>query len=367
MKVPFVDLKMQYRSIAKEVDQAIKRACRKCDFILGEEVFLFEEEFAHYCNTKFAVGVDSGTSALELSLRVCGIGKGDEVITVPNSFIATASAITFTGAKPVFVDIDSKTYNMDFSKVKAAISKKTKAIIPVHLYGHPVNMDPIINIARKRGIVVIEDASQAHGALYKGKPVGSFGNVGCFSFYPSKNLGAYGDGGILVTNNRDFCERAKMLRNYGQKEKYHHLFMAYNRRLDTLQAAILRIKLRKLNQWNEMRRKNAQMYNQLLPRSHVIQPYQDKDVLHVYHLYVISVKNRDKLRDFLQKQGISTNIHYPIPIHLQKAYKSLGLSEGNFPITEKFCKEILSLPMFPELRKSQIYYVASKINEFYHL
>lgn len=364
MNVPFVDLKAQYRTIAEEVNEGIGRVLESTDFILGKDVELFEQEFADYCGARFGVSVDNGTSALELALRACGIGDGDEVITVANTFIATASAIAFTGARPVLVDIDPHTYNIEVGDIEQAITDRTKAIMPVHLYGQPADMDPIMELARARGLIVIEDACQAHGALYKGKRVGSIGDAGCFSFYPAKNLGGYGDGGILVTNNENIANRVKMLRNYGQKEKYHHLFIAYNRRLDTLQAAVLRVKLRRLDEWNQARRRNAQLYSQLLANTDVVTPMEASYARHVYHLYIVRAQDRESLREYLQSRGVSTGIHYPIPIHLQEVYRYLGYQRGDFPITEGYAKEIFSLPMYPELTEEQIQYVVQAINDF---
>lgn len=364
MNVPFLDLKGQYHSIKKQVDNKILRVLNSTNFILGRDVELFEKEFANYCGTEFAVGVDTGISALELSLRAYSVGQGDEVITAANTFIGSASAISFTGAKPVLVDVDPKTYNVDVSAIEDVITNRTKAIIPVHLYGQPADMEPIMEIAKKRRLIIIEDACQAHGALYKGRKVGSIGDVGCFSFYPAKNLGAYGDGGAVATNDTEIAEKVKMFRNYGQKEKYHHKFLAYNRRLDSLQAAILRVKLSKLDEWNEARHKNAQLYNKLLECSDVITPIEAGFAKHVYHLYVIRTQERDRLSAYLQSREIATGIHYPIPIHLQEAYQSLGYKRGDFPVTEKYVSEILSLPMFPELTFEQIKYVVQEIKDF---
>ncbi|GFP28239.1 DegT/DnrJ/EryC1/StrS family aminotransferase [Candidatus Hakubella thermalkaliphila] len=361
MNIPLVDLKAQYRSIAEDINTEIAEVLHNADFVLGKAVGLFEKEFASYCGAKFAIGVDSGVSALELSLRACGIGSGDEVITAANTFIATASAISFTGANPVLVDIDPQTYNIDVFAIEAAITNKARAIIPVHLYGQSADMDPVIRIAKKYGLVVIEDACQAHGAQYRGRKVGSIGDAGCFSFYPAKNLGAYGDGGMVVTNDAEIADKIRMLRNYGQKEKYHHIFLAYNKRLDTIQAAILRVKLKKLDEWNEARRRNAQLYNKLLKNSCVTTPIEADFAKHVYHLYVIRARDRDKLAAFLLSRGISTGIHYPIPIHLQEAYMPLGYKSGSFATTEKYATEILSLPMFPELQEKQIEYIAESV------
>lgn len=365
MNVPFVDLNVQYQSIATEVQEAISRVIERSAFILGDELELFEREFAEYCETGFAVGLDNGTSALELALRAYGIGDEDEVITSAHTFIATASAIAFTGARPVLVDIDSNTYNLNPDQIEAAITSNTKAIIPVHLYGQPADMDKVMDIASNHNLIVIEDACQAHGARYKNRRVGSIGDAAAFSFYPSKNLGAYGDGGILVTDNEELAEKIRMLRNYGQKEKYNHLFLAYNRRLDTIQAAILRVKLKLLDDWNESRRRAASLYNRLIADSVIHLPYCAPYAEHVYYLYVIRVSKRDKLQAWLKTKGVATGIHYPVPIHQQKAYEYLGYKEGDFPITEQYVGEFLSLPMFPEITEEQIAYVAECIQSFY--
>lgn len=364
MKINFVDLKKQYLSIKPEIDQAIQGVVGQTAFILGEEVEKFEQEFARFCQVKYAVGVNSGLSALELGMRALGIEPGDEVITPVNSFIASSSAISFCGAEPVLVDCLPDTYNINPEKVEKIITKKTKAIMPVHLYGQPANMDAIMRIARKYRLLVVEDACQAHGARYKKKKVGSIGDMAAFSFYPGKNLGAYGDGGMLVTNKKRIAEKVKMMRNYGQKKKYHHVFLAWNRRLDNLQAAILRVKLRRLNRWNRLRRKHAYLYNRLLSSTNVVRPVEMPEVESVYHLYVIRIKNRDELQEFLASKGISTGIHYPIPIHLQPAYKDLGYRKGDFPVTESYSREILSLPMFPELKESEIKYIVDSIKDF---
>ena len=355
MEIPFVDLKRQYDLIKEEINIKINEVLQNTHFILGENVEIFEKEFANYCGVKYCVGVASGSDALTLCLKALGIGEGDEVITVPNTFIATVDAISRNGAKPVFVDIDTETYNMDVTKIEEEITDKTKAIIPVHLYGQPADMDAIIKIAKKYDLKIIEDACQAHGAEYKGKRVGSLGDAGCFSFYPAKNLGAYGDGGMVVTNNEELAEKIRMLRNYGQSKKYYHDFMGYNSRLDEIQAAVLRVKLRYLDEWNDKRREHAKLYDELLENASGIETPTEKDyVKHVYHLYVMRCKNRDDLQHYLSSKGISTGIHYPIPVHLQMAYKHLEYKQGDFPITEKYSKEILSLPMFPELTDEEI-------------
>ena len=354
--IPFVDLKAQYDSIKDEIDEAIQNVLNNTSFIMGEELKKFEVEFARFCDVKYAIGVANGSDALILALRACEIGEGDEVITVPHTFISTAEAISNVGGKVVFVDINPKTYTIDVSKIKEKINEKTKAIIPVHLYGQPTDMDPIMELARKYNLKVIEDAAQAHGAEYKGKKVGSIGDVSCFSFYPGKNLGAYGDAGIVVTDNEEIAEKVKLLRNHGRiTKKYEHEIEGYSSRLDNLQAAILRVKLRHLNKWNESRRENAQKYNELLNNiGGIITPYEAEYAKHVYHLYVIRTENRDKLREELKSKGMATGIHYPIPLHLQPAYNYLGYKRGDFPVTEKTSQEILSLPMFAELSGNQI-------------
>ena len=334
---------------------------------MGEELKKFEEEFALFCNTKYAIGVANGSDALILALIACGISKGDEVITVPHTFIATTEAISNVGGRVVFVDINPQTYTIEPSKIEEKINEKTKAIIPVHLYGQPAEMDSIIELAKKYNLKVIEDAAQAHGAEYKEKKVGSIGNVGCFSFYPGKNLGAYGDAGMVVTDNRKIAEKVKLLRNHGRiTKKYEHEIEGYSSRLDNLQAAILRVKLKYLNKWNDRRRKNAKRYNELLSSvSGIITPYEADYVKHVYHLYVLRIQWRDELREELKSKGIATGIHYPIPLHLQPAYKYLGYKERDFPVTEKASQKILSLPMFAELSDSQIDEIVKLIKNYY--
>jgi len=372
-EIPLVDLKAQYDSIKEEIQLAINNVLDKTMFIMGENVKSFEQEFADYCGAKYAVGVGNGTDALHLALRACGIGKGDEVITVPNTFIATTEAITMVGAKIVFVDINPKTYNIDANQIEEKITDKTKAILPVHLYGQPADMDAICEIAKKYNLKIIEDAAQAHGAIYnstiegqeQARRIGSIGDVGCFSFYPAKNLGAYGDAGIVVTNNQEMAEEVAMLRNHGRHQKYESEFEGTNSRLDELQAAILRVKLKYLDDWNECRGKHAEEYTALLNDvKGVSVPQTLNKTKPVYHLYVIRVKNRDELQSYLKAEGISTGIHYPIPLHLQNAYNYLGHGKGDFPITEKCADEILSLPMFPELAMEQIKRIVSVINKF---
>jgi dTDP-4-amino-4,6-dideoxygalactose transaminase len=363
-QVPFVDLTAQYQTISSEIGGAISKVMEEADFILGREVNLFEEEFASFCEAKYGIGVDSGTSALELILRAYEIGPGDEVITAANTFIATALAISHAGAKPVLVDVDPYTQTIDVEGIAEAITPRTKAILPVHLYGHPAHMAPIRQLADKHGLIVIEDACQAHGARYMGKRTGSLGHAGAFSFYPGKNLGAYGDGGMIVTNDRDVAKRLEMLRNYGQKEKYNHQFRGYNRRLDTLQAAILRVKLKYLEKWNAARRWNAKLYQEFLEGSGVVTPSETRGVESVWHLYVIRTEHRDTLRERLLSRGVSASIHYPIPVHLQPAYKDLGYKRGDFPIAEACAQRILSLPMYAELASQQVEFVARTIRDF---
>lgn len=363
-QVPFVDLVAQYRTISAEINGATSRVIQEADFILGREVGLFEEAFAAFCEAKYAVSVDSGTSALELALRAYDIGHGDEVITAANSFIASALAISHAGAKPVLVDVDPFTYTMDPAALERAITPRTKAILPVHLYGHPAPMDPVRQLADKRGLIVIEDACQAHGMRYKGRRAGSLGHAAAFSFYPGKNLGAYGDGGMVVTNDRAIAKRLEMMRNYGQKEKYQHLFRGYNRRLDTLQAAVLRVKLPYLEKWNAARRWNAVLYNKFLDGSGVLLPGEAAGAESVWHLYVIRTEQRDLLREYLVSRGISASIHYPIPIHLQPAYQDLGYKRGDFPVTEACAQQVLSLPMYAELTQAQIEIVARTVHGF---
>lgn len=364
MNIPFVDLSAQYATIAPDVEAAIAGTLKKSDFILGQNVNLFEEEFADFCNAQYAVGVDSGTSALELALRAYDIGPGDEVITQANTFIATALAISYTGATPVLTDADPITFMMDPEQVERAITPRTKAIIPVHLYGHPADMDPIMEIAEKHGLIVVEDASQAHGARYKGKRVGTIGHVGAFSLYPGKNLGAYGDAGIIVTNDSAADKQMRLLRNWGSVVKYHHEIQGFNRRLDTLQASILRVKLQHLDDWNASRRRNAQLYTELLSKSNLVLPTVGTYAEPVFHLYVVRTEARQQLMSYLSERGITTIIHYPLPIHMQPAYAELGHKMGDFPVTEAHAQQILSLPMFAELTSEQIQYVANAICEF---
>lgn len=360
--IPLLDLQAQYESIKDEIDNAVQEVLKSGQFILGPHLKALEEEIAAYCDTEYAVGVASGTDALHLSLLACSIGPGDEVITTPFTFIATAEAISQTGAIPIFVDVNPKTFNIDANQIEEKITPKTKAILPVHLYGQPADMDEILAIVRKYSLNVIEDCAQAIGAEYKGKPVGSFGETGCFSFFPSKNLGCYGDGGMVVTNNPEIAEKVRLLRTHGSKQKYYHSLLGFNSRLDEIQAAILRVKLKYLDEWNERRQKVAALYETLLKNSPATTPYLAPERKHVYHQYTIRTVKRDELQEKLREAGVATAIYYPLPLHLQEVYNPLGYTEGSFPESECAAKEALSLPMYPELTEEQISKIASEIN-----
>jgi dTDP-4-amino-4,6-dideoxygalactose transaminase len=359
--IPFVDLRTQYGSIKDEVNAAIQGVLESCQFTLGSEVAAFEAEFAAYCQTKHGIGVNTGTSALHLALLAANVGPGDEVITVPFTFVATVSAISYTGATPVFVDIDPHTFNMDPGAIEAAITKKTKAIVPVHLYGQPADMDPILEIARRHRLVVIEDACQAHGAEYHGRRAGSLGDIGCFSFYPGKNLGAYGEGGMVVTNKPEYDRTIRMLRDWGAERKYHHVLKGYNYRMEGIQGAVLRVKLPHLEAWTEARRAAAARYDRLLAGSGVITPHAMPSARHVYHIYAIRTARRQAWQEAMQAQGIQTGIHYPTPVHLLPAFANLGYAPGDFPHAEQAANEVLSLPMFPELTPEQCEVVARAV------
>jgi dTDP-4-amino-4,6-dideoxygalactose transaminase len=352
--IPLADLKAQYHSIKEEVDRAIAGVLESSQFVLGKEVAAFEEEFAAYCGGGQAIGVNSGTSALHLALLAAGVGPGDEVITTPFTFVATVAAVYYTGATPVFVDIDPVSYNLDPSRLEAAITPRTRVIIPVHLYGQPADMDPILEIARRRGLQVIEDAAQAHGAEYKGRRAGSLAGLACFSFYPGKNLGAYGEGGAVVTGNPEYAAAIRKLRDWGQSRRYYHDVRGYNYRMEGFQGAILRVKLRHLERWTEARRAHAAIYSGLLAHSGVATPRQMPYARHVYHVYAIRTPGRDAMVQGLKAAGVETGIHYPIPLHLQKAYRDPRFNEGDFPIAESVAREVLSLPMFPEMQRAQI-------------
>ncbi len=364
MKIPLVDLRAQYAAIKPEIDAAMQRVIENSSFILGQEVKTFEQHFAELSGVKYAVGVDSGTAALHLALILLGIKPGDEVITTTHTFISTAEVVALTGAKPVFVDVDPRTYNLDPEKVEAAVTSRTRAIIPVHLYGQPAEMDAIMDIAKRHNLSVIEDAAQAHLATYRGRRAGSIGDIGCFSFYPGKNLGAYGDGGMLTTNDPALAERARMLRNHGRKDKYEHQFVGYGYRLDALQAAILDVKLNHLQTWNEQRRAHAAAYSRLLAGAGVQTPYEPSHICGIYHIYAIELDRRDALLAYLKARGIEAGIHYPIPLHLQPVFADLGYKQGDFQNAERAAARELSLPMYPELTGEQIEQVAGAIKEF---
>ncbi|MHB8840621.1 MAG: DegT/DnrJ/EryC1/StrS family aminotransferase [Candidatus Aquicultor sp.] len=365
-KIPFVDLKSHHSFLSAEIEAAITKVLAEGGFTLGNTVKTFEGEFAAFCGTRYAAGVGSGTDALHFALRALGVGPGDEVITVPNTFIATVEAIIMAGARPVFVDIDEDTYLMDTSKLEGAITKKTKAIIPVHLYGQPADMVEIMRIAAKYELKVVEDACQAHGAKLDGNRVGCFGDAACFSFYPSKNLGGIGDGGIVVTNDGAIQERITSLRNHGQVDKYSHVESGFCSRLHGVQAAVLSVKLNHLDRWNKARRYNARVYDSFFRDSPVVTPAHTPHPAgdHVYHLYVVRVDGRDDLREHLAGRGIETGIHYPVPLHLQPSLKEYGYKKGDFPVTERVVEEIVSLPMFPELKESDIERVATEVISF---
>jgi dTDP-4-amino-4,6-dideoxygalactose transaminase len=365
MKVPFVDLDVIHRPIIDEIYSAMRRVIENSDFILGEDVARFEEEFASYCAVEYAVGVDSGLAALELILRGYGIGQGDEVIVPTFTFVATAAAVAFAGARPVLVDVDPLTYCIDVAQTEAALTPRTRGIIAVHLYGQPAEMDELNRLAERNGLIVIEDACQAHGATYKGRKVGSLGNAAAFSFYPSKNLGGFGDGGMVVTSDGELAERVRMMRNCGQRTKNVHEGMPFNHRLDTLQAAVLRSKLRFLDGWNESRRQIARGYGRLLEGASVVAPLASPEVRHVYHLYVVRSSSRDRLQAHLREHEIGSAIHYPTPIHLQPFFKDRGFRKGQFPVAEMLAGEVISLPMYPSIPGGHVQLVAEAIHAYW--
>lgn len=366
MNIPLVNLKEQYLSIKNELDPAVIEVLSNCNFVLGKQVENFEQEFAKFCGAKYCVGVASGWDAIHLSLRALGIGPGDEVITVPNTFIATVFPILAVGAKPVFVEINPDTYQMDVKKLEKAINKKTKAILPVHLYGISPEMDKIKSIARKHKLFLVEDVAQAHGASYKGHHAGTFGDVAAFSFYPGKNLGAAGEAGGIITNNKSLYEKIRIMRDVGQSKKYVHSMYGVNSRMATIQAAVLGVKLKKLADWNAKRREVASEYRKLLSDLPIILPPDlGSDYVFNYHVFPIRIKKRNGLLAYLKSQGVNCGIHYPIPVHVQKALKSLKYKKGDFPITEKYARELLSLPIFPELTKSEIKYISDLIHKFF--
>ncbi|MDB6146453.1 MAG: DegT/DnrJ/EryC1/StrS aminotransferase [Spartobacteria bacterium] len=364
IRVPFLDLNAHHAPFREEFDRAIGEVIDTGAFAGGPFVEKFEAEFANYCRCQHAIGLGSGTEALWLSLLACGVGPGDEVITVPNTFMATAEAITYCAARPVFVDVDEQTYTMDPAELEKAVTSKTKAIIPVHLFGQPADMDPILEFAREHDLFVIEDAAQAHGAEYKGRRAGTLGDAGCFSFYPGKNLGAFGEAGAVITNNPDLQEKIRVLRDHGQIRKYRHTMVGWNCRMDGIQAAVLSVKLRRLENGNLLRRAHAQEYDRALAGlDEVIKPLEESYARHVYHIYALRVQERDEVMFGLKEKGIQCGVHYPVPVHLQKAYRHLGYEAGAFPISEQSALEFISLPMFPELTEEQIAMVGLGVRE----
>jgi dTDP-4-amino-4,6-dideoxygalactose transaminase len=366
MNIPFLDLKIQYRQIEAELKPVLEEIMAGGAFIGGPPVSAFEEEFAAFCGVRHCVGLNSGTDALRFALMAVGVRPGDEVITVPHTFIATTEAISQAGATPVFVDIDPDTCCIDVNQIPSRITARTRALLPVHLYGQPADMDPILEIARKHHLAVIEDACQAHGALYKDRPAGSMGVAGCFSFYPGKNLGAFGDGGAIVTDDERLAHIFRMLREHGQSRKYYHDMEGYTGRLDAIQAAVLRIKLKHLAQWNQARRAHAAAYTQLLADIPGVAVVKEADFAQsVFHLYVILVDDRDGLQAFLTERGVGTGLHYPLPLHLQKAYARMGFRKGDFPVSERTAERLLSLPMYAELTREHVEYVADCIRDYF--
>ena len=363
-KVPFVDLKAQYRAIGERVRAELGEVMESCAFALGPKVAAFEERFAAWCGCEHAVAVNSGTAALHLALLAAGVGPGDEVVTVAHTFIATAEAISHCGATPVFVDIDEPTFTMDPAQVEGAIGERTKAILPVHLYGQPADVAPIAQVAERHGVALIEDACQAHGAEYGGQRTGNLGRAAGFSFYPGKNLGAYGEGGMITTNDPALADRCRMLRDHGSPRKYYHDVVGYNYRMSGFQGAVLGVKLDYIDAWNDARRRHAARYGELLAGTGVATPVEAAGRKHVYHLYVVRAAGRDGLRAALDAAGIASGIHYPVPVHLQAAYADLGYKKGSLPVTERVAGEILSLPMFPELTDGQIERVAEAVRSF---
>lgn len=365
MQIELINLKRQYKNLKDEINQAVEKVLENGQYILGPEVKAFEKEIGEYLGIRYAIGVANGTDALVLSLRALNIGPGDEVITTPFTFFATAEAISQVGATPIFVDIDPDTYNINPYLIEEKITEKTKAIIPVHIFGQPCDMDKIKEIAKRHNLYLVEDACQAIGSEYKGQKVGTFGDVACFSFFPTKNLGGYGDGGMVVTNNPEIAEKVDILRKHGSKKKYYNEEIGYNSRLDELQAAILRVKLKYLDVWNNQRISAASKYNELLKdlSDNIKIPFKLPDAKHIYHLYSIQSEKREFLMKTLKEKGIATAIYYPIPLHLQKAYINLGYKEGDLPVAEKLCKKIFAIPMYPEITDEEIYYVSEILHK----
>lgn len=363
--VPYLDLKAQLKPLRAEIDAAIARTIDNCTFCLGPDTAQFEKDFAKFCGAEHALGFNSGTSALHVAMLLLGVGPGDEVITTPYTFVATCWAISYVGAKPVFVDIDDATFNLDPKLLEKAITPRTKAVMPVHIYGQPFDIDPVLEICRRHKLPVVEDAAQAHGAKYKGRTIGTFGEISCFSFYPAKNLGACGEGGALVTNNAEFARRARALREHGSTVRYHHDEIGYNYRMEGIQGAVLGVKLKYLEKWTEGRRRVVKRYNELLADTPLRLPHQADYAESAWHLYTVRHARRDELKKFLDAQGIGNAVHYPMPLHLQKCYANLGHKPGDFPVAEKAARECLSLPLYPELTDAQIQRVAAVVHKFF--
>ncbi|TCS95624.1 DegT/DnrJ/EryC1/StrS family aminotransferase [Hazenella coriacea] len=364
-KIPLLDLQAQLQTIHGEIREAVDHVLDSGIYIMGPEVKAFEEEVAKYVGVKHAIGVANGTDALLLALDAAGIGPGDEVITTTFTFFATAETVSQLGATPVFVDIDPKTYNIDVEQVKQKINEKTKAIIPVHIFGQPANMDELMALAKEHGLFVLEDAAQAMGSEYKGKKIGSLGHAATYSFFPTKNLGGYGDGGMVVTNDDELARKIRILRVHGSNPKYYHSMIGYNSRLDALQAAMLRVKLRYLDQWNHGRRQKAALYNELLKDTPVVTPYAEEDLKHIYHLYIIQADDREELMEYLKEHGISTGVYYPVPLHQQNVYQPLGYKEGSLPTSEYMAKRTFALPLYAELEDETIHFIVDTIKSYY--
>jgi dTDP-4-amino-4,6-dideoxygalactose transaminase len=363
--VPYLDLAAQMRPLRKEIDAAIARTLDQCSFCLGPDVAQFEKDFARFCGAAHCVGFNSGTSALHVAMLLLNVGRDDEVITTPMTFVATSWAISYVGAKPVYVDIEDATFNLNPKLVERAITPRTKAVVPVHLYGHPVDLDPLLKVCRQHNLPLVEDACQAHGAKYRGKPVGTFGAISCYSFYPGKNLGAYGEGGALVTNDAAFAARARSLREHGSTQRYYHDEVGFNYRMEGIQGAVLGVKLKHLETWTQERQRVAHRYHELLASTPLQLPIQAEYAQSAYHLYVVRHPRRDALKKHLEASHVGCALHYPLPLHLQKCYACLGHQEGDFPVTEKAARECLSLPIYPEMTDAQIQRVASVIQDFF--
>jgi len=364
-KIPYLDLPAQMRGIRQEIDAVIARTLDNCSFCLGPDVAQFEKDFARFCGAEHCVAFNSGTSALHVAMLLLNVGRGDEVITTPSSFVATSWAISYVGAKPVYVDVDDATFNLDPALVERAITPRTRALLPVHLYGHPADLDPLLAIARKHKLPLVEDAAQAHAAKYKGKMVGTFGEIACFSFYPGKNLGAYGEGGALLTNNAAYAARARALREHGSTQRYYHDEVGFNYRMEGIQGAVLGVKLKFLNDWTRERRRVAHRYHELLAGTPLQLPREAGCAESAYHLYVVRHPRRDELKQYLETNGVGCALHYPLPLHLQKCYAHLGHQPGSFPVAEKIARECLSLPIYPELTDAQIQRVVEVIRDFF--